>query len=141
MNNSTAGLLKMIMDHEGFVGKPYKCTAGKVTIGYGRNLDDVGISRDEAAIMLMNDVSQCIIHLQEILEKNNVKLNFSRNNALIDMMYNLGPTRFEGFKKMIAAISEGDFERAADEMLDSNWSKQVGERAVRLAGIMRTGEM
>ena len=41
---------------------------------------------------------------------------------------------------MIASISEGDYETASKEMLDSRWSKQVGQRSIELAEQMRTGQ-
>lgn len=130
-------MIEMIKQHEGLRLKPYKCTAGKVTIGYGRNLEDVGIREREADLLLENDIKDSMSYVNSY----NFHANGFRKAALVDMMYNLGPTRFAGFKKMIAAINECDFDRAADEMLDSKWSKQVGARAVRLAEIMRTGRM
>lgn len=138
---SNIELMKMVMAHEGFRGKPYQCSANKTTVGFGRNLDDVGISRDEAQMLMINDLNRSIKYLDDIFPSDKVELNDARQNALIDMMYNLGPSRFIGFKKMIAAIYDKDFDAASNEMLDSKWAKQVGRRAFRLARIMRTGVM
>lgn len=51
---------------------------------------------------------------------------------IANMMFNLGINRFKGFKKLIEAIHIKDFKKAAFEMEDSKWFKQVGNRAKRL---------
>jgi lysozyme len=63
-----------------------------------------------------------------------------RWRALVNMAFNLGPTRLSGFKKFIAAFNARDWDGAVIEMLDSKWAKQVGERSSRLAKMVRTGE-
>lgn len=127
----------MIKQHEGLRLTPYKCTAGKLTIGYGRNLDDKGISQPEAFIMLENDLMIVV----DALEKFSFweQLSNNRQAVLIDMCFNLGLTRLIKFKKTLAAIEGGDFDRAAKEMLDSRWKTQVGNRATKLANMMVRG--
>ena len=49
---------EQIIRHEGFRNKPYKCTANKLTIGYGRNIEDNGITKTEASVLLKNDILQ-----------------------------------------------------------------------------------
>jgi len=61
-----------------------------------------------------------------------------RQDALINMVFNMGITRFKGFKNMIGALVEQNYQLAADEMLDSKWARQVGSRADELAYQMRT---
>jgi lysozyme len=56
------------------------------------------------------------------------------------MIFNIGMPRFKQFKKMIAALEEGDWSEAANQMMDSKWAKQVGKRAERLRDMMETGE-
>jgi lysozyme len=117
----------LILKHEGLRLKPYHDTVGKLTIGVGRNLDDVGISEDEAMYMLENDIKRCENELREIFENfdelpDNVKI------VLTDMIFNLGKNRFFQFKKMIAAIKEGDFKKAAEEAKNSRWCRQVKSR-------------
>jgi lysozyme len=117
----------LILKHEGLRLKPYRDTVGKLTIGVGRNLDDVGISEDEAMYILENDIKRCENELREIFENfdempENVRI------VLIDMIFNLGKNRFLQFKKMIAAIKEGDFKRAAKEAKNSRWCRQVKSR-------------
>ena len=124
--------------HEGLRLKPYRCTAGRLTIGVGRNLDDKGISRDEAMILLRNDIEE----ITGQLERHGwyIALGPTRRKVLIDMCFNLGMAGLMGFRRMIEALERGDYERAADEMVYSRWYRQVGERGRRLERMMRTGE-
>jgi lysozyme len=52
------------------------------------------------------------------------------------MVYNLGWPRFSKFRKLRAALEVGDYRRAADEMVDSAWYGQAGNRSKRLVGMM-----
>ena len=52
-------------------------------------------------------------------------------------MFNLGYDRLSKFKKFLYALKKGLYEDAANEMLDSLWAKQVGNRATQLAALMR----
>lgn len=133
----TDALIASVKKHEGLRLKVYKCTAGKNTIGYGRNLDDVGISADEAEYLLKHDLENAEIDAQRfpIYEK----LNQTRKDVLIEMVFNLGYSRLSGFKKMFAALERKDYDGAANEMLDSKWARDVGERAKTLSYFMRIG--
>ncbi|WP_163372863.1 glycoside hydrolase family protein [Endozoicomonas acroporae] len=129
----------LIKEHEGLRLKPYRCTAGKLTIGYGHNLDDNGITEDQAERMLIEDVA----NVEKELVRNIpwfAELDIVRQSILIDMAFNLGWPRLSKFKKTLAYIKSGEYNEAAMEMLDSVWANQVGERAIRLAEMMRTGE-
>lgn len=128
---------QQLLLHEGLKLKPYRCTAGKLTIGVGRNLDDKGISKEEALFLLRNDIHE----VMDALEKHEwyLALDPIRRKVLIDMAYNLGADGLLRFQRMIAALERGDYENAADQMLDSRWAEQVGYRAVRLAEMMRSG--
>ena len=132
-------LIEQLKRHEGFRSKPYHCTAGKLTIGYGRNLDDVGISRSEAEKLLKNDIQECIVQLHARFPAVE-KLDTIRFDCLINMCFNLGIHRLSKFKKMWEAIEEGKYQRASEEMLDSKWANQVGVRAQELAYQMLTGK-
>ena len=125
--------------HEGLRLKPYLCTAGKTTIGWGRNLDDNGISEEEASTMLANDVEMCVRELQRNYSGYAI-LDEVRQAVLIDMVFNLGWPRLSQFKKMFAALDAQDYIHASREMLNSRWADQVGMRAKRLADMMRTGD-
>lgn len=122
--------------HEGFRSKPYLCAAGKMTIGIGRNLEDNGITEDEARYLALNDVSAVV---QELTLAGDWWLGAPEpcREVLVNMGFNLGVPRLLGFRKMLAAMRAGKWETAADEMLDSLWANQVGPRAVELAEKIR----
>lgn len=131
-------LTDMLVDHEGMRRKPYRCTAGKLTIGVGRNLDDRGISPDEAMYMLANDIRDSRRELSAAFSWFD-KLDEVRQAVLIDMCVNLGLSRLQGFRNTLALIGVGKYEAAAQEMLNSKWAEQVGRRAQRLSRMMATG--
>ena len=139
MKYDITSLEDQLIDHEGLELKPYRCTAEKLTIGVGRNIEDRGITEDEARYLLKNDIK---IVEDELLEKKPVVagLDAVRQRVLVDMGFNLGIPTLLKFQNMWAAIEEEDFETAADEAMDSRWAKQVGRRAERLCQAMATGE-
>ncbi|MEA2061032.1 MAG: glycoside hydrolase family protein [Thermodesulfobacteriota bacterium] len=134
-----------LIAHEGLELKPYKCPAGKLTIGVGRK----GITEQEAVMLLENDIQECIADLQKIFQddqgnqdnqdKENRfdKLPEPAQRVLVDMRFNLGFKGFRKFKKMIKAVRQQDFTTAAKEMKDSLWYTQVGKRAETLAEMMQ----
>lgn len=131
-------LLALVRRHEGFRAKPYRDTTGHLSIGFGRNLDDVGITYEEATQLLQNDISRTSRALRYALPWV-VKMDSVRAAALIDMAF-MGVGTLLTFKKFLAALQAGDYETAAKEMLDSLWARQVKGRAVELAAMIRTGE-
>lgn len=131
-------LMDSIIQHEGIVLKPYKCTAGKTTIGVGRNLDDNGITTDEAMTLLKNDIDRCVEELDRIRPSWRGH-NDAKQNVLIEMMFNLGAGRLNKFTKMWGYLDALNYDRAAYEMLSSNWAVQVGQRAKTLSDRMRAG--
>jgi lysozyme len=132
-------LRKQLNRDEGRRNKPYRCTAGKLTLGVGRNIEDVGLSEDEIDYLLSNDIERVEKDLQTFAWW--PKLDPVRQVALANMRFQLGPNRFREFKKMILAVAKGDFERAAKEALDSKWAKQTPKRAARVAYQIRTGKL
>lgn len=58
--------------------------------------------------------------------------------AIVNMMFNLGYPRLSGFKKMIKAVNNKDWEEAANQMVDSKWYNQVPNRAKRLVKEVRS---
>lgn len=125
--------------YEGLRLKPYKCPAGKLTIGYGHNLEDNGITAEQAEQMLKQDMEYADLECYASIPEYGY-LNDARKFVLLDMCFNMGINRLLTFKKMLAAIKNGYFDRAAYEMLDSKWAIQVGRRAAELSEIMRKGE-
>lgn len=136
MNNKWLELTK---GFEGLRLKPYICPAGKLTIGYGHNLEDNGITLEVAEILLKTDLACARMEVTSKVPFIG-KLSEARQFVLVDMCFNMGITRMMTFKKMLAALGRGDYEKAVVEMLDSKWAKQVGKRAEKLAKIMKTGE-
>ena len=118
-------LHRLLIRHEGFVSKPYEDTTGNITIGVGRNLDSVGLSRDEVLYLLNNDIERCDRELRHNF-KWYLTLCRVRQDAIINLCFNLGITKLLTFKKALAAMEQEDFELAAEEFLDSKWAKQVG---------------
>ena len=142
-------LRESIQKHEGFVpvvyddddGKPLQKGAtlkGYATVGYGRNLHQP-MSQIEADMMLRNDIGRSYLEAGKFEWW--FKLNPTRQRVIVEMLFNLGLTRFKTFKNAISRLEAGMFEAASRELLDSLWAKQVGPRAVTLAAMMRTGEM
>ncbi len=130
---------ELIKHHEGLRLRPYRCTAGRLTIGYGHNLEDNGISREQAEMLLADDIYEC----RQSLQHNLLfwpELDKVRQAVLVDMCFNLGWPRLSRFKKMLNALALKDFGSAAAEMMDSRWAKQVPRRAARLVRMMSTGQ-
>lgn len=118
--------------------KPYRCTAGKLTIGVGRNLDDRGLSDDEIRYLLNNDITGVERDLDRALPWWR-SLCDARQTALANIAFNIGVPRLLGFKNALALLQAHRYDAAAAEFLDSLWAKQVGMRAARIAKIIRTG--
>jgi len=126
-----------LMRDEGLQLKPYKDTVNKLTIGYGRNLDDNGISEAEAAAMLDNDMLGVLDDLdRELPWWRDLREPAAR--GLANMAFNLGLPRLLGFVKMLDALASEEFHLAAGEALDSRWAGQVGNRATRIADLYRS---
>lgn len=131
-------LAEQLRRDEGVRKFPYTDTVGKLTIGVGRNLTDVGISDAEIDFLLANDIQKVLTQLQTRLPYF-AALDPVRQGVLANMAFNLGFAGLEGFSRMLAAFAQGDWEAAANEMLSSKWATQVGARATRLAEQTRTG--
>ncbi len=123
---------------EGLRLKPYRDSVGKLSIGVGRNLDDVGIAEAEAEILLGNDISRAMADLDRALPWWR-GLSPPRQRALLNMAFNLGLPRLLGFREMLADLERGDGAGAARAAIDSRWAKQVGARAQRLAMLLAEG--
>ena len=129
---------RLLQLHEGYRRHPYTCSAGKLTVGYGRNLDDVGIDQEEAEWLLERDIERARAALR--LEPYWLDLGEVRQAVLLDMAVNMGWPRLQTFQRMRQALRMSEYHRAAAEMVDSAWYEQVGQRSRRLVEMMRTGE-
>ena len=140
MNNDK--LIEMLKIHEGVETHAYKCSASKITIGVGRNIDPeggIGLQEDEIDYLLQNDIDRIITELDFEYGWFS-ELNEARQDAMIDISFNLGQTRLRKFKKALTAMEKSDWDTAANEFMDSKWSKQVGNRAKELTEIIRNGK-
>jgi lysozyme len=131
----------LLIKHEGLRLKPYKCTAGKLTIGVGRNLEDRGITEGEAKAMLEYDINA----FRDLLKTRYnwfLELSQVRQAVIIDMAFNMGMNDFHKFKNTRGFLAKHNYQKASEEMLDSDWARNdVPNRARELAEIMRTGEI
>ncbi len=145
---------------EGLRLKTYRCTAGKLSIGVGRNLDDVGlrpeerallkitmdsvktkgINRDQAMALLDSDIDACLDQIERKLPWA-AKLDEVRLRVIVNMCFNMGIRTLLTFKNTLRQIETGQYAKAADNMLMSLWARQVGNRAIRLANLMRLGPL
>lgn len=123
---------------EGWRNKPYRCSAGKLSIGVGRNLDDRGLSDEEVLYLLRNDMAAAEREAKTLPYYG--ALDEVRQLVVCDLVFNLGLSRWLTFKRANAALEGHDYELAADEMVNSKWYMQTGRRAQRLVQAMRTGE-
>lgn len=129
-------LAQQLLTDEGLRLKPYRCTAGKLSIGVGRNLDDRGITEDEALVLLQNDIKsfwgQLVVSLPWVMSAPEPV-----QEALLNMCFNLGLAGLLGFRQTLGLIQAGRYVEAAAAMLASKWAGQVGARAERLATMVR----
>ena len=126
----------MPRQHEGERLRPYVDTVGKVTIGVGHNLTDKGIPQTVSNMLLMEDIADAIDDVRHVCSVYD-QLSRPRQLVLLSMAFNLGRERLGKFVHFLGAIHRGDWEDAADEMLQSQWARQVGTRATTLAKMMR----
>lgn len=128
-------------DHDGSPITPGYTVIGHPTIGIGRLLTkDRGLSYDERKYLLSNDIQSSLREAQAQPWWANVRDDDVRARALVEMVFNLGISRFRGFERAISHLLNSEFTNAAKEFLDSKWSAQVGNRANVLAKMIETGE-
>lgn len=144
--------LDLVKEGEGFVATPYRCPAGKLTIGYGRNIEANPLTNEERAQLIGGAVTKkdaeawAIKELEKIHNELSkfawfLALDENRRAAILDMSYNLGIRGLLGFKKTIEAISQKNWEKAGAELENSKWFFQVGRRAKKIKKIIETGEI
>jgi len=129
-------LLESIKKHEGFVEHVYDDSLGIPTIGYGFAIKDLVLDEDIAEDILIRKL--------ERLQRNaNSRFKWLEDmpqevqEVLLNMCYQLGVTGVSKFRKAISALQEGDWDEAANEMLDSLWARQTPNRAKELSNIVR----
>lgn len=123
---------------EGLRLKPYTDTKGKLTIGVGRNLTDVGINEVEAEILLATDVERAIAQLDGNCPWWSA-MPEAAQRGLANLAFNDGvPKLFVKSPKMMACLRARDFAGAARELLDGPYKTQVGDRAQRIADLFQS---
>ena len=105
----------------------------------GRNLEDCGISEDEARYLLKNDIQNFHEELTERFYFYKY-LEGARKDALLNLAFNMGVPRLATFVKALDFMSQRKYKEAADEFLRSRWADQVGNRATEVAAMIRTNE-
>mgnify|MGYP005806697897 CR=1 FL=1 len=148
-----AAAVTLLADEEGFRPKPYLCSEGFPTVGYGQrigaknqpliayqfSLPEVVARRWLAVSVatLINDVSQ-----HPKIEVAFYRCNLARQTVLISMAYQLGVNGLVGFKNMLTAIKDEHWKAAEAHALDSLWARmQTPSRALRHARVLATGKM
>lgn len=135
----TTRLRALLVLHEGNKRFPYRCTAGKLTIGIGFNLDDVGLYPEEVEFIFNNRIRRVEEDLERVFPWYH-ELDEVRQAVVLDMAYNMGLKTLLTFKRTMGSIRDGNYKLAAAQMLESLWAKQVGARAERLSRMMETGK-
>ena len=125
-------LIKQLLVHEGLKLQPYYCTSDKLTIGVGRNLQDIGISEDEAEYLLRNDIDRCISQCETAFEWYEEAPEMVQE-AVINLVFNMGLSKFKAFKLTIGHLEAGRYELAGAELLNSRYAQQVGQRSIDVA--------
>lgn len=132
-------LKSMLIRDEGLRLKPYTDSTGHLTVGFGRNLSQVGISLAEAEYLLDHDIARASADVQAALPWVG-GLDEARRDVLINLSFNMGIHGLLQFRKMLTAIQAGKWDVAAIELLNSDYHAQVGSRADRLAKQIETGD-
>ena len=132
-------LIETLKEAEGFRGMPYDDSLGKPTICYGTLLP---LTEEEGEWLLRHRLDERIAELRTMLRDEEVGTSATLPEpvwlSLCEMSYQLGVPKLRGFRKMLAAIERKDWEKAADEALDSRWARQTPNRARRIADQIRS---
>ncbi len=131
-------MLQLYDDADGKIIVPGKLVKGHPTIGIGRNLEK-GISAEECVFLFENDLVEAEITLGNIFGLEIFKESEKRVAALLDLAFNLGEPRLRKFTRLIDAVKERDWVRAADEAKNSLWYIQVGNRGKTITNLLRNG--
>lgn len=123
-----------LIKSEGYRRDVYKDTVGKLTGGVGHLITEKDIKefdpswsdeqKDEYwSMKFKEDLERTEKIVQDLIKEKNLQVGKEQYEVLIEMAFNLGPNRFKGFKEMLKGLATGDYEKAADEMINSKWHK------------------
>jgi lysozyme len=128
MNPSEQTLLEAsLKEAEGYRSKAYKDSVGVWTIGYGTNLQELKIDQAQAMKWLRAEILRAEQECEKAFPWFS-SLSPIRQRALIELVYNLGLSRFLLFKNTLKALEAGEFEEAANGLANSKWATQVGPK-------------
>lgn len=131
-------LIDSIREHEGYSDVAYQDHLGTWTIGFGTNLQTLEVEEELAEAWMAGDLAEVADALEDI--RGFSELDTDRQDVLIEMGYQLGIAGLLRFRRCWNALRSEDYDRAADEMLDSRWAReQTPDRAQALAARMRAG--
>jgi lysozyme len=130
-------LLADLRRDEGHRDRPYQDSVGVWTVGYGHNLQGGPPLSARAQQQILDDDVAATLAFLDLHLPWWMTLSPIRQRVLANMAFNLG-TRLLGFHGMLTAMRAGDVGAVMHEMLDSEWARQVGARADRLAEMWRT---
>jgi lysozyme len=138
-------LSDQLIAHEGMELRLYKCPAGKWSIGAGRNLQDRGITEDEARHLLNNDIRISIDELTNTFRWF-TRLDETRQAAMVELHFNLGLSTLRTFRKTLglmeaAAAGSVAWHDVGRELLNSKWADQVGRRSQVIADMLIIGDV
>ena len=129
-------LLNRIKEHEGFRSRVYKCTEGYDTIGYGFAIKDLYLSEGISELILKEKVTNLRLRIEKKFDWFN-EVPREVQEVLLEMSYQMGVSGVSKFKNALKHMRNGDWIKAADEMLLSRWYKQTPKRAKELSDIIR----
>ena len=150
---SNAEIAERLEFHEGRRAEAYYCSGGYLTQGIGHNLETNPLTKDQKSkikdlkhwtdaeidMVLADDVYQCKVLMTQLIEGFD-KFDDERQYALVDMCFQLGARGVAGFKKMLKAMRNNDWETAGKECLNSNYGRQTPTRAKRISHLIATGK-
>ena len=135
---------KRIKLHEGFSPTVYEDTLGYKTVGYGHLVtikDDFVIgeiySPEELEGVFEDDYKIACDNAHDLLEDEDIPFHEVVESVLIEMAFQLGLPRLKKFVNFIQGLKDQDYNKAADEMIDSRWAKQTPNRAHGLSEMIR----
>ena len=129
-----------LIRHEGLRLRPWRDGRGRLTIGVARELEEQGISYQEAHELLEADIARCEAELMNEISEIYGSLNEARQIVLVNLCFILGIEGLLNYKQMLSFLAAGDWERAANGLLASRWAKFAGRRALELVEMLRKGE-
>lgn len=135
----TETLEQSVKRHEGLRLFPYLDAMDNSTVGWGRNLTSNGIRRNEAELMLQNDITDAIRDYDKLPASARDGCNSKRKDVIVEMIFQLGFTGVLKFKNMLKSIEQREFNLAGNHMIDSLWFRQTKRRCEELADRMKRG--